>query len=1000
MPFQLRTVNKPTDPPKIVVYANFREFRDKAPKESRYLTHEGVSKPKKFVNENNFLDVAVEVPEGSGPSQEPQNLGTAAADVVQSGSHSPPVANQPVVKPLPSAPVPPVAGAPPLNFDAMGKAISEAITKSLQGSTDKAAEAWTTTLRATVEESNSRLKGALESLSLSYLELGSKVTEALNSGVLDQVADKRFQDIQKALEALNEKALAEIRKDKSGIEEIRSEIDKRLGKLGHLASDIQEDAADVMRRVEKFKLGTADMLQQQVTQLQNQLADVHDENTKLSRELLGIRCNLGEATPEYVHDLEKRVASLSALKSEILEKDLQLQQQESELSSLRALSKAKLKDFHDHQRLEELESLAQGYEREKEDWQREIEKISDDLTGTKRRLKEARENVRLLTESAMSTEDLELSLRDAQGLALSRDKELAQVSHDRDKLLNQLSECQLALEQGEQHYRENAQEGDRAILQDEFRRKEARFGAELVQLQDALDRQIKHSERLEQQKLNIEADAESVSAKMRDLQRHIDTDLPQAYEQAKAEIRMLRADGDRLEAITASCAHHEQLKVDLQSDIEALRVKESSVQEQVASLHKQVGELTAEQEKLNALKNRIEIAHNEIKANLESDPITSSFDIKADVTEEVWLKDIRKGIREEKFEISDRLLYAFHTALKCQDISPLTLLMGISGTGKSELPKLYSKHGGIHFHLAAVQPNWDSPSDLFGFYNYAEGRPKLEPLSQHLLQFLPVVKTDGDTRPKRGDELLLVLLDEMNLARVEYYFSDLLSKLEARRRGLDIHPISPDIHIDGSIALDMGSGKSRHLFLDWNVMFVGTLNQDESTLDVSDKVLDRANAITFPRPTSFSPNKKVTTAELKWRLSRETWKEWRDGVSRGSHDVEKLQADFQKINIALKRVERGVGHRVFEAVLRYVQSYPVFAAGSPEKAAERALEDQFAMKILPKLKGVDTASPNGKACLDGIASVLPEVLREDFVHARKKDFFEWQGCEKLFEVHQ
>jgi hypothetical protein len=327
--------------------------------------------------------------------------------------------------------------------------------------------------------------------------------------------------------------------------------------------------------------------------------------------------------------------------------------------------------------------------------------------------------------------------------------------------------------------------------------------------------------------------------------------------------------------------------------------------------------------------------------------------------------------------------------------------MGISGTGKSELPRLYSALGGIHFHLAAVQPNWDSPSDLFGFYNYAEARPKLEPLSRHLLQFLPTIGKDGDTRPKRGDELLVVLLDEMNLARVEYYFSDLLSRLEARRSLLG-KLVYKDSHLRASISLDMGASESRHLFLDSNVMFVGTLNQDESTLEVSDKVLDRSNAITFPRPKSFCPVTKGSPATGKsadWRLSRQTWDEWCKGNGQTSLDTGELQAKFKKINVALKYVERGVAHRVFQAVQRYVESYPVFTAGSAVKAADMALVDQFAMKILPKLKGVPTDTQDGKACLTGIESVLPEDLKEDFEHARRGDFFEWQGCEKLFDIH-
>jgi hypothetical protein len=1002
MPFQLKTVNKPTDAPSIAVYANFREFQDKAPRDSKYLSHGGVLMQKKRINKDNFHDVAIEVAEEAAPVVDIPRAETLIQEAIKNEAKAEPATAKPpseLVKVHQSEKVVPALAT--LDLGALGKVLSEAIASSIAGSNATAAEAWSVALKTAVEESNTRLQTTLEGLSLTYIELGSKVTEALNSGVLDQVADKRFGDVQAALEALNEKALTEIRNEKSGIENIRSEIDKKLGNLGHLASDIQEDSADVMRRVEKFKLGTAEVLQQQVTQLQKQLADVHDENTKLSRELLEIRCNLGEANPEYVHDLEKRVASLSALKSEILEKDLQLQQHEGELSSLRAMSKAKLRNFKDHQRLEELESLAQGYEREKEEWQSQLDETSREFSGTKRRLQEARENVRLLTESARSLEDLELSLRNARQLEQTRSRELYETQNAKELIENQLAERELALTLGEQHYREALLASDRIALQDEFLTRERRFDEELNRLEAALQRETSRNEWLEEQREALQVKADQIAAEKLEIQGQVEAGLPQAYQNALAKIKELRLDEERLAALSASCAHHQQLEKNLQDNIAALRVDEGRVQEQVASLHKVVGELTAEQGKLDALKKKIESDRTKIEADLETDPIVGTFKVKNDGTEEGWLKGIRKGIREEGFEISDRLLHAFHTALKCQDISPLTLLMGISGTGKSELPRLYSAFGGIHFHLAAVQPNWDSPSDLFGFYNYAEARPKLEPLSRHLLQFLPTVKSTGETRPKRGDELLLVLLDEMNLARVEYYFSDLLSRLEARRSLLG-KLVDKDSHLRASISLDMGASESRHLFLDSNVMFVGTLNQDESTLEVSDKVVDRANAITFPRPKSFCPisTKKAATAEiLNWRLSRQLWDEWCRGTNHGSHDANELQSKFQKINGALKHVERGVAHRVFQAVQRYVESYPIFAAGNPVKAAEMALVDQFAMKILPKLKGVPTDTQDGKACLEGIKSVLPEDLMEDFNHARRGDFFDWQGCEKLFEVH-
>ncbi|MBL8809602.1 MAG: hypothetical protein JNM43_05450, partial [Planctomycetaceae bacterium] len=67
-----------------------------------------------------------------------------------------------------------------------------------------------------------------------------------------------------------------------------------------------------------------------------------------------------------------------------------------------------------------------------------------------------------------------------------------------------------------------------------------------------------------------------------------------------------------------------------------------------------------------------------------------------------------------------RVVRAFHTSMKVAEFSPLTVLTGISGTGKSELPRRYAEALGMHFLPIAVQPRWDSPQDMFGFYNYLE----------------------------------------------------------------------------------------------------------------------------------------------------------------------------------------------------------------------------------------------------------------------------------------
>jgi len=157
------------------------------------------------------------------------------------------------------------------------------------------------------------------------------------------------------------------------------------------------------------------------------------------------------------------------------------------------------------------------------------------------------------------------------------------------------------------------------------------------------------------------------------------------------------------------------------------------------------------------------------------------------ITEQQAVERTQRYISGKKLVFPERILHAFHTSLKTGDISPLVVLAGISGTGKSELPRHYADGMGFHFLLSAVQPRWDSPQDLFGFYNYLERRYKATELARALVQFerfnqksFKAVFEDANI-DNRNDRMLLVLLDEMNLARTEYYFSEFLSKLETRR---------------------------------------------------------------------------------------------------------------------------------------------------------------------------------------------------------------------------
>ena len=382
------------------------------------------------------------------------------------------------------------------------------------------------------------------------------------------------------------------------------------------------------------------------------------------------------------------------------------------------------------------------------------------------------------------------------------------------------------------------------------------------------------------------------------------------------------------------------------------------------------------------------------------------------------LKALVAYVENRGFQLSKRLLYAFHTSLKTSDISSLTVMAGVSGTGKSALPSLYSKALGIHMVTLAVEPRWDSPKDLLGFFNYVTNRYEATSMARALFQFQG--HHEGFFKPAvdLSGYLLMAMLDEMNLARIEYYFSEFLSKLELRRNG-DLN----DKRHRRNVGLDIFPGaKGRKqgdepayneppitLFANYNTLFVGTMNEDETTQSLSDKVIDRANVLHFGRPTTLVPRTAEPDQSAREMLTVETWKSWqRRGL--GAADTqpngrfESAAKTLDQLNGYLADLGRPFAHRTYQAMLSYLACYPYEAANRDEhnlaEFYKRPLADQIGMRIMPKLRGLDLTQH--AQTLDNIASVLTQMgdatLSDAFTAAtdrqrNRSGFFQWQGMD-------
>lgn len=367
-------------------------------------------------------------------------------------------------------------------------------------------------------------------------------------------------------------------------------------------------------------------------------------------------------------------------------------------------------------------------------------------------------------------------------------------------------------------------------------------------------------------------------------------------------------------------------------------------------------------------------------------------------SEQDALQQVRQHLEVLNLHFPERTLYAFHTALKIAPISPLTVLAGISGTGKSQLPRRYAEAMGIHFLKIPVQPRWDSPQDMLGFYNYLEKRYKATELARALVHFDPYNWKAEAERFK--DRLLLVLLDEMNLARVEYYFSEFLSQLEGR-------PGPDQLDMDGirkaEIALDIGgaSNRSCRIYPGHNMLFVGTMNEDESTQTLSDKVLDRANLLRFPRPNQLVAEASTEAGALMDAyLPASRWHGWRRRFGELPDDLRsKITKLVHDLNSELDELHRPFAHRVNQAMLAYIANYPGVAEPNRRdgwESARLAFADQLEQRILPKLRGIDLADASNSQPLRKIGEMIRDELHDEALYEAFQKASEDNGSGRPF----
>lgn len=535
---------------------------------------------------------------------------------------------------------------------------------------------------------------------------------------------------------------------------------------------------------------------------------------------------------------------------------------------------------------------------------------------------------------------------------------------------------------------------------------EARAAASQEEARQAEDRARSAAE-LEARLPEIQARLEAVRSELAALEREAE-----GLRALKAEAEQLARDRDERER---EIERLEALERELQSGLASLRCRGEEAERRVEALGGEVTQLAAERAALGrdldgvreALKaaqreeqeTRAVLAASKAQSEVAGAPQDRLEDLRvplADlaalrqpsddrIDEERALDRLREHVAAAGLRYPERTLKAFHTAMKVNETSQLAVLAGISGTGKSQLPRVYAQAMGMGFLLVPVQPRWDSPQDLMGFYNYVEGRYRATDLARALW----AMDGQGGDETLR-DRMLVVLLDEMNLARVEYYFADFLSRLENRPPPGEA---GADARTRAEIVLDVPTvegGAAPRIYPGHNVLFAGTMNEDESTQSLSDKVLDRANLLRFAPPARFEEARPGRAMEAVAPLSHGQWLAWRRDVPReGWHRTEEVVDTMAAV---MSKLGRPFGYRLRRAILAYAANYP--------GEVLTALSDQVEMRLLPKARGVDV-DEEGREGLDEMVALarngladepLAEAIERSIERSREAGGrFAWQG---------
>lgn len=279
--------------------------------------------------------------------------------------------------------------------------------------------------------------------------------------------------------------------------------------------------------------------------------------------------------------------------------------------------------------------------------------------------------------------------------------------------------------------------------------------------------------------------------------------------------------------------------------------------------------------------------------------------------------------------------------------SKVLILEGISGTGKTSLTYAMGKFFNKETSIISVQPSWRDRAELLGYLN--EFTKKFNETD-----FLKAVYQAG-----YSDKPNFIVLDEMNLARIEYYFAEFLSVMEMP----DVHEWKIDL-VPASEPSDPKLLINGKLFINQNTWFIGTANKDDSTFTITDKVYDRATPIVINNKAELIDCDYTNNVQMTFDYLDELFKKAQAEITMST----KVMDSFKKVDEYIQQnFKIAFGNRIMKQIKLFVPVY--VACGFTEV---QGLDYMLANKILRKFESLNLSFLHNE--LDGLIELLDKLF--------------------------